>query len=196
MDIARQARISVIMIILLTLLVGVAYPLFLTGIAQLAFPGQANGSLVYDQRGKVVGSSLIGQSFTDPRYFHPRPSAAGPNGYDATASGGSNLGPTNSVLINLVGERAAKYRQDNGLGPDVAVPVDAVTTSASGLDPQISLANALLQAPRVAKARNLPEDQVKALVMQHLQGRAIAILGDPGVNVLELNLALDSTRAP
>nr|MDA8217673.1 K(+)-transporting ATPase subunit C [Dehalococcoidales bacterium] len=137
MDIARQARISVIMIILLTLLVGVAYPLFLTGIAQLAFPGQANGSLVYDQRGKVVGSSLIGQSFTDPRYFHPRPSAAGPNGYDATASGGSNLGPTNSVLINLVGERAAKYRQDNGLGPDVAVPVDAVTTSASGLDPQI-----------------------------------------------------------
>ncbi|MHB1414977.1 MAG: K(+)-transporting ATPase subunit C [Chloroflexota bacterium] len=193
---ARQARISVIMIILLTLLVGVAYPLFLTGIAQLAFPGQANGGLVYDKGGKVIGSSLIGQNFAAPRYFHPRPSAAGPNGYDATASGGSNLGPTNSALINLVGERAAKYRQENGLRPDVAVPVDAVTTSASGLDPQISLANALLQAPRVAKARDLPEDQVKALVMQHLQGRAITILGDPGVNVLELNLALDGISAP
>ena len=179
------------MIIVLTIITGFAYPFLVYGLAQAMFPYQANGSLVQDGSGKVIGSSLIAQNFTDPKYFHPRPSAAGPNGYDATSSGGSNLAPTNRKLINLVQQRAAAYRQENGLSPDVPVPVDAVTASGSGLDPDISLANAYLQAARVAKARGLSESQVRSLIDQHTLGRVFWVLGEPRVNVLEINMALD-----
>jgi K+-transporting ATPase ATPase C chain len=183
------------MMLALTLLLGLAYPLLTTGLAQVLFPAHANGSLVQGANGTVIGSRLIGQNFADPRYFHPRPSAAGQGGYDASVSGGSNLGPTSQKLLDAVAERTQAYRQLNDLAPDAAVPVDAVTASASGLDPDISPANALLQAPRVAKARNLPEAQVKTLVTQHVQGRTLGILGEPRVNVLELNLALNRLSA-
>jgi K+-transporting ATPase ATPase C chain len=176
----------------LTVLLGLAYPLAITGVAQVVFPFQSNGSLLYDAQGNVVGSALIGQSFASPAYFHPRPSAAGTNGYDATSSGGSNLGPTNQSLIGSVKDRAVAYRKENGLPADAPVPVDAVTASASGLDPDISPGNALIQAKRVAAARNLPDDQVKALVDQHTQGRVLGFLGEPRVNVLEINRALDA----
>jgi len=155
------------------------------------FPNQSNGSLVRDSSGNVVGSALLAQGFTQPQYFHPRPSAAGSNGYDATASGGSNLGPTNQKLIDNVQSNADAYRQDNNLAADAPVPVDAVTSSASGLDPDISIANALLQAPRVAAARSMSEDQVRTLVNQYTEGRTLFVLGEPRVNVLKLNLALD-----
>jgi potassium-transporting ATPase KdpC subunit len=156
------------------------------------FASQANGSLVRDSSGTVVGSTLLAQGFSRPEYFHPRPSAAGSDGYDATSSGGSNFGPTNQKLIDSVKDRAVAYREENGLANDAPVPVDAVTQSASGLDPDISPANALIQAGRVAKARNLPEDQVRALVNQNTEGRTLFILGEPRVNVLRLNLALDA----
>ena len=152
---------------------------------------QANGSLVRDSSGNVIGSAILAQNFTQPEYFHPRPSAAGSDGYDATASGGSNLGPTNQKLIDNVTDRTAAYREENGLADDALVPVDAVTTSASGLDPDISPANALIQASRVAKARGMSEDQVRGMVNQYTEGRTLGILGEPRVNVLRLNLALD-----
>jgi K+-transporting ATPase ATPase C chain len=155
------------------------------------FPSQANGSLVRDAQSNVVGSSIVGQNFTQPQYFHPRPSAAGSDGYDATASGGSNLGPTNQKLIVNVQQRSDAYRAESGLASDAAVPVDAVTTSASGLDPDISPANALLQVHRVAVARGLSDDQVRGLVNQYTEGRTLFVLGEPRVNVLKLNLALD-----
>lgn len=171
-------------------LTGLAYPLFMTGFAQVAFKNKANGSIV-KQNGNAAGSTLIGQSFTGPNYFHGRPSAAGTNGYDATASGASNLGPTNPKLTNLISQRAMQVRQENGLPADAKVPADLVEASASGLDPDISPASALLQVKRVAKARNLPEAVVLELVKSHVQGRQLSVLGEPRVNVLELNLALD-----
>jgi K+-transporting ATPase ATPase C chain len=190
-SLVQHVRTAVLMVVVLTVLLGIAYPLLMTGIAQLAFPNQANGSLIRDGSGIVIGSALLAQNFSTPEYFHPRPSAAGSDGYDATASGGSNLGPTNQKLIDAVTDRSAAYRAENGLAADTLVPVDAVTTSASGLDPDISPANALLQAARVAKARNLSENQVRSMVDQYTEGRTLGILGEPRVNVLRLNLALD-----
>jgi K+-transporting ATPase ATPase C chain len=163
-----------------------------TGVAQLAFPGRADGSLV-ERGGRVVGSRLIGQAFAGARYFHPRPSAAGA-GYDAMASSASNLGPTNEDLIRAVRERRATYRRENDLRPVQQIPIDAVTASGSGLDPDISVANARLQAARVARARGLDLDDVLALIAEHTDGRSLGFLGEPGVNVLELNLALDGER--
>jgi K+-transporting ATPase ATPase C chain len=185
----RQLLTGLLMTVCLTVILGLGYPLLITGISQVAFHSRANGSVV-DVNGTAVGSSLIGQNFTDPKDFQPRPSAAG-DGYDATKSGGSNLGPSNPTLSDDVSQRVADYRKLNGLADDVAVPVDAVTASGSGLDPDISIANARLQAPRVAKVRGLPTDTVQNLVDQQTQGRDLGFLGEPTVNVLELNLALD-----
>lgn len=170
-----------------TLLTGVAYPLAITGIGETLLKDRANGSLL-TRDGKVIGSSLIGQPFAANGYFHPRPSAAG-DGYDAAASSGSNLGPTTQKLIDRVKGEVATLRSAGVAGP---IPVDAVTTSASGLDPDISPENALLQVPRVAAARGLKEEQVRALVAGYTQGRGLGMLGEPHLNVLELNLALDA----
>jgi potassium-transporting ATPase KdpC subunit len=185
----RQVAPAILAFLALTVVTGLVYPLVVTGIAQLAFPSRADGSLV-SQRGKIVGSRLIGQPFEGARYFQPRPSAAG-DGYDAMSSSASNLGPTNEVLLKEVRERADAYRRENGLAPGDAVPVDAVTSSASGLDPGISVKNARIQAARVARARGLPLAAVIAFVAEHTGGRALGFLGEPAVNVLELNLALD-----
>ena len=175
--------------IVTTILLGVLYPLAVTALAQLFLRDKANGSLV-DRNGEVIGSALIAQGFSSPKYFHPRPSAAG-NGYDATSSGASNYGPTNQKLIDRIrGDVAAWHKQDPGAKGDV--PIGLVTTSASGLDPDISPADALYQVPMVAAARNLPQEQVRQLVEQHIQGRQFGFLGEPTVNVLELNLALDA----
>jgi K+-transporting ATPase ATPase C chain len=192
--IKKQAVISLVMLIMFTVLGGLVYPLVITGLAQLCFPHQANGSLI-SQNGKIVGSELIGQNFASTRYFHGRPSAAGQNGYDASNSSGSNLGPTSKALMTQIATYAAQVRKENGLAPDALVPADLVTMSASGLDPDISPESAFLQVPRVAKARNLPEDQVQALVASHVDGRQWGFLGEPRVNVLELNLALDKRGA-
>jgi potassium-transporting ATPase KdpC subunit len=170
------------------------YPLIVFGISQALFHDKANGSLIVDKDGVVRGSKLLAQGFTAEKYFHPRPSAAG-NGYDAANSGGSNLGPTSQKLNDAIKDRVAGYRQENGLSETEPVPADAVTASGSGLDPQISLRNAELQTPRVAKARGLSEEKVRELVQQNTDGRDLGVLGDPGVNVLELNLALDSPGA-
>jgi K+-transporting ATPase ATPase C chain len=186
----RQLVPALVMVVLTTIVLGLVYPLVVTGIAQVVFHDKAEGSLV-TKDGNVVGSRWIGQQFTKPEYFHPRPSAAGDNGYDASLSLGSNLGPSNPDLLNAVKERVASYREENGLAADAKVPVDAVTASASGLDPDISVANARIQAARVAEERNLSVDQVLALVKDHTDERALGFLGEPGVNVLTLNLALD-----
>ncbi|HTL78181.1 MAG TPA: K(+)-transporting ATPase subunit C [Candidatus Babeliales bacterium] len=166
------------------------YPLIVFGISQLLFRDQANGSLIIGADGTVRGSKLLGQAFSDPKYFHPRPSAAG-NGYDATSSGGSNLGPTSQKLNDAIRERIEAYRAENSLSPTDPVPADAVTASGSGLDPEISLRNADLQVARVAKARASSEDKVRQLIQQNTEGRDLGLLGEPGVNVLRLNLALD-----
>lgn len=179
------------LLLVMTIVTGIAYPLAVTGLDQLIFSKQANGSLVY-QEGKPVGSALIGQNFSDPRYFHGRPSAAGKNGYDATSSGGSNLGPTNKAFLASVAERANQVRQENGLAPNAPVPSDLITASASGLDPDITPQAAKIQVARVAKARNLSERKVQALVNQYTERRQFGFLGEPRVNVLELNMALDS----
>jgi K+-transporting ATPase ATPase C chain len=170
------------------------YPLVVFGLSQMLFHDKANGSLIVDQDGTVRGSKLLAQGFTADKYFHPRPSAAG-NGYDAASSGGSNLGPTSQKLNDAIKDRVAAYRKQNGLSENDSLPADAVTASGSGLDPHISLRNAELQTPRVAKARGLSEEKVRELVQQNTDGRDLGIFGEPGVNVLELNLALDSLGA-
>jgi len=183
----RQLAPALIMTLVLTVLTGLVYPLLVTGIGHVAFPHRADGSLVtYD--GHVVGSALIGQSFTKPAYFHPRPSVSG---YDAMASGGSNLGPSSQKLLAAVRDRVAAYRKENDLPSTVAVPVDAVTASGSGLDPHISLENALLQVHRVAQARRMTDSAVRGILRRHVEDRPFGVLGEKVVNVLELNLDLD-----
>ena len=186
----RQLLPALVMTLCLTVLTGIAYPLAVSEASSVLFPGKAKGSFVKVD-GRVVGSSLLGQNFKDPKYFWPRPSAAGTDGYDGLASAGTNLGPSNQKLIDAVTERVAAYRETNHLGSNEPVPVDAVTASASGLDPQISVANALLQAGRVADTRGLTRNNVLALVKANTQKRSFGVLGEDGVNVLELNLALD-----
>jgi len=185
----RQLLSALVVAAVMTVVLGLAYPLLVTGVAQVAFPNRADGSLVRLD-GRVVGSRLIGQSFSSPGYFHSRPSAAG-DGYDGASSAASNLGPSSPDLADAVKERAAAYRAENGLPAAAPVPVDAVTASASGLDPHISPENARLQAPRVARARGISLDRVLALVDRHTDGRTLGVLGEPAVNVLELNLAVD-----
>ncbi len=206
---AKQLLISIRITVVLLLLVSGIYPLVVWGLSQVAFRHQADGSLITNAQGQVVGSELLAQGFTKPEYFHPRPSAAG-SGYDPTASGGTNLGPTSDKLINGihkpkladgkddpanfdgVKDLAAAYRKDNGMADNTPVPVDAVTRSGSGLDPHISPANAELQVARVAKARGTSEEKVRQLIHDNTQGRSLGFLGEPAVNVLKLNLALDS----
>jgi potassium-transporting ATPase KdpC subunit len=188
----RQLKTAIIAFVALTVLTGVIYPLAVTGVAQLAFHSKAEGSLL-TRDGVVVGSALIGQQFTGARYFHPRPSAAG-GGYDAVASGAANLGPSNPELLRTVTALTRAYCIENHLSASTPVPIDAVTSSGSGLDPQISPQNARLQASRVAAARGLPLAVVLALVSRYTQPRSLGFLGEPGVNVLELNLALDRLR--
>jgi len=185
----NELKPAILITIVFTLLTGIAYPLAITGICQTLFQKQANGSLIERNR-KVVGSELIGQDFTKPGYFHPRPSAAGQNGYDAGASSGSNLGPTNPALADRLTKDAARFRNEN---PDYTgpIPADAITTPGSGLDPEISPANALAQVPRVAKARGATDETIRQIVLSSVQGRDLGFLGEPRVNVLALNLKLD-----
>lgn len=194
----REIRPAIVVLVALTLITGLAYPLAMTGIAEVVFPNQAQGSLI-ERDGHVIGSELIGQVFTSDKYFHGRPSATTapdpndstksvPAPYNAQNSGGSNLGPSNKALIDRVQGDLDTLKKEN---PSASVPIDLVTTSASGLDPHISPEAALFQVPRVAKARNMPEDRLRQLVAEHTEGRWLGLLGEPRVNVLELNLALD-----
>ena len=198
----REIRPAIVVLVALTLLTGLAYPLAMTGVAQVIFPRQAQGSMI-ERDGKVVGSALIGQDFTSDKYFHGRPSATTtpdpkdptktvPAPYNAANSGGSNLGPSNKALIDRVQGDLDKLKKEN---PSVPVPADLVTTSASGLDPEISPEAALFQVPRIAKARNLPENRIRELVAEQTEGRFLGLLGEPRVNVLLLNLALDRLSA-
>ena len=187
MDIKRNLIVAVLMTAVTTLLLGIVYPLAITAIAQVAFPHQANGQLI-ERNGKVIGSSLIAQGFSSPGYFRPRPSAAG-TGYDAANSAGSQLGPTNKKLVDAVKANVEAARAEN---PGAAVPIDLVTTSASGFDPHISPAAADFQVPRVARERGIAEADVRRLVSAHTMGRPLGFFGEAGVNVLELNLALDA----
>jgi K+-transporting ATPase ATPase C chain len=190
MNIARNLLIAILMTIVTTLLLGVVYPLVVTGLAQVLFPDKANGQLV-ERDGKVIGSRIIGQGFSSPGYFRSRASAAG-TGYDATSSGGTNLGPTNKKLIDAVTASVQAARKEN---PDAPIPIDLVTSSASGLDPHISPAAAAFQVRRVARERGVSESDVQRLVDAHTAGRQLGFLGEPVVNVLELNLALDDRHA-
>ncbi len=180
---------AILMTIATTVLLGIFYPLLVTGLAQLIFPNQANGQLLRGKDGVVIGSRLIGQPFSGPGYFHSRPSAAGAAGYDASASSGSNLGPTNAQLISRVNGAVAKLQAGN---PGVPIPVDLITTSASGLDPDITPAAAKFQIRRVATERKIPEEEVAGLVRENSESRQWGLLGDPRVNVVELNIALDA----
>jgi K+-transporting ATPase ATPase C chain len=191
-NILNELRISVIATVCLAVLLCGIYPAVVWGIVQGLFHSQANGSLV-SVKGQVIGSSLLAQSFTGAGYFHPRPSAAG-DGYDALSSSGSNLGPTSQKLIAAVKERVAAYRAENKLAPEVLIPVDAVTASASGLDPHISVKNALLQASRVAGVRGISEEALRKKILSHTDGRDLGIFGEPRVNVLMLNLNLDGKQ--
>lgn len=184
----KHLVVAVRFTIVTTIVFGLLYPLLVTGLSQLIFPRQANGSLI-EKNGQVIGSRLIAQGFTSERYFHPRPSAAG-SGYDATSSGGSALGPTNQQLVDRVKQDVAKLQQEN---PGTPIPSDMVTTSGSGLDPDISPASAEFQIPRVAKARGISGDALRAVVARHTAARQLGILGEPRVNVLELNLDLDQS---
>jgi K+-transporting ATPase ATPase C chain len=186
MNITRNLIVAVLMTVVTTVLLGVVYPLVITGVAQVIFPDQANGQLI-ERDGKVIGSRIIGQAFSSPGYFHSRPSAAG-TGYDATSSGGTNLGPTNKKLIDAVKAAVADAQKEN---PGAPVPIDLVTSSASGLDPHISPAAAEFQVPRIASERRITEAEVRRLVEANTAGRQLGFFGEPGVNVLELNLALD-----
>ena len=194
----KEIRPAIVLVVLLTVITGLAYPLAMTGLAGVIFPYQAKGSLI-EKDGTVIGSALIGQNFTDDKYFHGRPSATTapdpndssktvPAPYNAANSGGSNLGPTNQALIDRVKGDVDKLKAEN---PNAPVPIDLVTTTGGGLDPHISPEGALFQVPRIAKARNLPEDRVRQLVQAHTEGRTLGLLGEPRVNVLALNLALD-----
>lgn len=189
----KELKPAILITIVLTILTGIIYPLAVTGIAQGMFPKQANGNLIVEN-GKVIGSELIGQNFTKPEYFHSRPSAAGSNGYDATSSGGSNLGPTNPALGDRLKKDADAFRKDN---PDYTgpIPADAITTSGSGLDPEISPANAIAQAPRVAKMRGVEVAKIRSLIDLNMSGRDLGIFGEPRVNVLKLNMMLDQAYA-
>ena len=184
----KQLMVAVLFTLVTTVIFGVAYPLVVTGLSQWLFPKQANGSLIV-KNGQVVGSRLIGQSFSGEKYFHPRPSAAG-SGYDPLSSGGSNLGPTNQALVTRVEQDVAKMQQEN---PGVPIPADLVTASGSGLDPDISPASAEFQVPRVAKARGVSPEEVRRIVARHTQGRQLGIMGEAHVNVLELNMDLDDS---
>jgi K+-transporting ATPase ATPase C chain len=183
-------RPALVLFTLLTILTGVIYPLAVTGLAQLAFPHQANGSLILDQQGKPIGSELIGQAFSDPKYFWGRPSATSPYPYNAAASSGSNLGPTNPALVDIVKGKIQALR-DADPGNKTPVPADLVTASGSGLDPHISPAAAEYQANRIASTRKIPAAEIRALIEQHTESRYWGLLGEPRVNVLKLNLALD-----
>jgi len=181
---------SIVATVFFAVIVCGIYPLIVYGVGQAAFSHKANGSLIVDKKGAVIGSELLGQNFSGEKYFHPRPSAAG-NGYDPTASGGSNLGPTSGALYTNIMNNIQAYRSDNGMATNAPVPADAVTASGSGLDPDISVANAELQIPRVAKQRGLSEDKVRELVRENTDGRDLGLFGEPRVNVLTLNFALD-----
>ena len=187
MNVQKHLVTAVLMTLVTTVLLGLAYPLIVTVVAQALFPAQANGQLIV-RNGRIIGSRLIGQPFSSPGYFRPRPSAAGPAGYDAASSGGSNLGPTNRALVDRVRADVERLRREN---PGAPIPVDLVTASASGLDPDISPAAALFQVPRVARERGADEAAIRALVSAQAEGRQLGILGEPRVNVLLLNLALD-----
>jgi potassium-transporting ATPase KdpC subunit len=189
MNIIRNLVVAVLMTIVTTVLLGLAYPLVVTALAQAAFPDQANGQLIV-RNGRVIGSRLLAQRFLSPSYFHPRPSAAGA-GYDAANSAGSQLGPTNRKLVETVRQNVETARREN---PGRPIPIDLVTASASGLDPHISPAAAEFQVPRVARARGISEDSLRGLVREHTEGRQWGFLGEPRINVLELNLALDSQQ--
>jgi potassium-transporting ATPase KdpC subunit len=189
-EMLTEIRSAALATLVLALVCCGLYPLAVFGVGQALFPRKANGSLVTDAGGNIQGSRLIGQQFTADKYFHSRPSSAG-NGYDSTSSGGSNLGPTSQKLRDSIAQNVGDYRAQNGLSTNAPVPADAVTSSGSGLDPHISLANAELQAARVAKARNMPEAKVRELIARNTDPADLGFLGEPGVNVLELNLALD-----
>jgi len=193
-ELLQEVKVSVLATLALMVILCGVYPLVVWGIAQVAFPSQANGSLV-QVKGNIVGSGLLAQAFSGPQYFHPRPSAAGDVGYDGASSGGSNLGPLSQKLTDQIKERVDKYRIENNLPAATLVPADAVTTSGSGLDPHISRGNAELQAARVAKARKLSADKVTRLIQDFTDGPDLGFLGEPGVNVLRINLALDALSA-